>query len=470
MADPEITSRLERFLYLYTTNSITLTGRQQEDVKLFVDQLCKQNSPNYHAALSKETTRAPINYYMREPFIHAWFNTTSYSTQPTEITKPPDVSVGCTPNVLDQRDITQNTEADTIQVSAQLYQKALQLALSPLSFLDPKFSGLHDTESIGKCVLQLAGRRGEVEILRFILRQLFISRKDCPFSQKARFDEIFHNADDSPPKRRNIYWVREGQAYYRLGERFGLGSLFYDGLKRVELQRPSSALDFDEYMSHLANNGLEVFSKSLEEPAKVIAKTIENWYKLRGLINTKESKATTQGTLKPAIQRIQTEKSLGSSATASTRCTVDQVQHKDSLPFQAGALNRGMMHAQQQQPPYNQAFFSAWPQYDANFVTSTSFRLNQETVEDANHYAFKSGSLRACESKDGSGGGKMSIQSMISTQRPHQSRLESTPQSMVSSQQAYSNSPWQYDVPLEDIELLVNLSQDTRPMAVKNRL
>ncbi|EXK23465.1 hypothetical protein FOMG_19756 [Fusarium oxysporum f. sp. melonis 26406] len=128
------------------------------------------------------------------------------------------------------------------------------------------------------------------------------------------------------------------------------------------------------------------------------------------------------------------------------------------------------MHAQQQQPPYNQAFFSAWPQYDANFVTSTSFRLNQETVEDANHYAFESGSLRACESKDGSGGGKMSIQSMISTQRPHQSRLESTPQSMVSSQQAYSNSPWQYDVPLEDIELLVNLSQDTRPMAVKNRL
>ncbi|RKK08182.1 hypothetical protein BFJ68_g14459 [Fusarium oxysporum] len=409
---------------------------------------------------------------MREPFIQAWLNTASYSTQPSGITKLPDVSVDFTHNVRDQRDITQNTKVDTIQVSAQLYQKALQLALSPLSFLDPKFSGFHDTKSIGKCVLQLAGRRGEVEILRFILRQLFISRKDCPFSQKARFDEIFHNADDSPPKRRNIYWVREGQAYYRLAEKFGLGSLFYDGLKRVKLQRPSAALDFDEYMSYLANNGLEVFSKSLEKPAKVIAKTIENWYKLRGLINTKESKGTTQRTLEPAIQRIQAEKSLGSSPTASTLCTVDQVQHKDSLPFQAGALNRGMMHAQQQQqqqPPYDQAFFSAWPQYDASFVTSTSFRLNQEGVEDANHYAFKSGSLRACESKDGSGGGKMSIQSMISTQKPHQSRLESTPQSMVSPQQAYSNSPWQCDVPHEDIELLVNLSQATRPMPVKNR-
>ncbi|EGU84390.1 hypothetical protein FOXB_05095 [Fusarium oxysporum f. sp. conglutinans Fo5176] len=380
-------------------------------------------------------------------------------TQPTEITKPPDVSVGCTHNVLDQRDITQNTKADTIQVSAQLYQKALQLALSPLSFLDPKFSGLHDTESIGRTALSV--RR--LGLMKSSTTPMTHHQNEGTYTglEKVRLITALERDLDLDPVLRRF---EEGRV--SIPEVYTTNCL----LTRPRLQRPSAALDFDEYMSHLANNGLEVFSKSLEEPAKVIAKTIENWYKLRGLINTKESKATTQGTLEPAMQRIQTEKSLGSSATASTRCTVDQVQHKDSLPFQAGALNRGMMHAQQQQPPYNQAFFSAWPQYDANFVTSTSFRLNQETVEDANHYAFKSGSLRACESKDGSGGGKMSIQSMISTQRPHQSRLESTPQSMVSSQQAYSNSPWQYDVPLEDIELLVNLSQDTRPMAVKNRL
>ncbi|KAH7208446.1 uncharacterized protein BKA55DRAFT_668642 [Fusarium redolens] len=391
MADPEIASRLERLLYLYTTDSITLTDRQQEE--------------------------------------------------PLEIRNLPDASPEVTHCVRDERDIAQDSKRNTIRVSAQLLQKVEQLALSPLSFLDPKSSGFHEAESIEKTALS-ARRLGLM---------------------KSSTTPMTHHLNEG------TYTGLEKARLITVSERnLALGHCFTTDSR---LQRPFAANAFDEYMSNLASNGLEDFSKSLEEPAKVIAETIENWYKLRGLINTKESTAATERALEATSHRSQTEKLLGSSPTATTPRAVHQMQHIDSIPFQARALNNGMTYAQQQ-PPYGQTFLSAWPRYDASFITNTSFHPSQEGVEHANHHPLETGSFRVCESKEGSNGGKMSIQSMISTQRPQKSRLESTFPSIPPSQQEGSctNSPWQYNVPLEDIELLVNLSRATRPMAVQNSL
>ncbi|KAG7408744.1 hypothetical protein Forpe1208_v011893 [Fusarium oxysporum f. sp. rapae] len=296
-------------------------------------------------------------------------------------------------------------------------------------------------------------RQTEVERVRFILRQLFIAWESWPFDQRATFDEILYKTRESPVRRRDSTWITEGKAYFYIGERFGLGALFYNGLRRAGLQRPFRSFeaegDFGQYMSTLANNGLQEYSNQLAKPATVIVKAIESWFKWNGLINKEREKATAEKErAEPLYHQSHKQATLLSSS-------------------QASSTSRTGHQITQQLPLYDQPLLSAWPMY-GNSLSTTTIQPTQGRVKQV-YQPLEAKHLRPFKTKESLNDGETSIHSTINKQKLPQLRSKRILPSILPAREidAYTDDYRKSDIPVADIELLLSFSHAHRPMAVQ---